>query len=152
MKDAIAVSPGSKAVRGILMRATARLLLYATILAMMFAAPHSFAGEVIRRGVAIPPNSRIVPLGNVLASPQGFTREDLVTEGTVLKVCRLAGCWMSLAPEGASKGLRVTFKGGAFVVPRSSRGSRARVIGRIRVAGDDVTFVASGVELTARSK
>jgi hypothetical protein len=48
--------------------------------------------------------------------------------------------------------MRVIFKGGAFVVPRSSAGSQARLLGKVRVDDDKVTFVASGVDMTTKSK
>lgn len=109
------------------------------------------ANEVILRGAAVPANATAVPLASVIANPKGFTETEFVTEGTVRKVCRLAGCWMTVAPAGSSASLRVMFKGGAFVVPRSSGGNHARLLGKVRVTKDKVTFVASGVEMTARS-
>jgi hypothetical protein len=128
------------------------LLSHAVFVATLLVASTVFATEVIHRGAPIPSDSRIIPLASVIANPKGFTQEELVTEGTVRKVCRLAGCWMSIAPGGSSEAMRVTFKRGAFAVPRSSAGSHARLLGKIRVADDGVTFVASGVDITAKSK
>jgi hypothetical protein len=127
------------------------LFSHAAFVATLLVASTTFAAEVIHRGVPIPPDSRIVPLASVIANPKGFMQEEFVTEGTVRKVCRLAGCWMSIA-SGDSSAIRVTFKRGAFVVPRSSAGNRARLLGKVRVADDKVTFVASGVDLTTKPK
>jgi len=128
------------------------LLSHAVFVATLLVASTVFATEVIHRGAPIPSDSRIIPLASVIANPKGLTQEEFVTEGTVRKVCRLVGCWMSIAPDGSSKAMRVTFKRGAFVVPRSSAGSHARLLGKIRGADDGVTFVASGVDITAKSK
>ena len=134
-------------------RSITRLLLsHAAFVGTLFVASTVFATEVIHRGAPIPSDSRIIPLGSVIANPKGFTQEEFVTEGTVRKVCRLAGCWMSIAPDGSSKAMRVTFKRGAFVIPRSSAGSHARMLGKITVADDRVTFVASGVDITGESQ
>jgi hypothetical protein len=135
-------------------RSVTRLLLShsATFLATLLVASTVFATEVIHRGVPIPTDSRIIPLASVIVNPKAFTREEFVTEGTVRKVCWLAGCWMTIAPDDLSKAMRVKFKRGAFVVPRSSAGSHVRLLGKVRVADDHVTFVASGVDITPQSQ
>jgi hypothetical protein len=134
-------------------RSVIRLLLsHAAFVTTLLAAPSVFATEVIHRGAPIPSDSRIVPLASVIANPKAFTQEEFVTEGTVRKVCLFAGCWMSIAPGDSSSAMRVIFKGGAFVVPRSSAGSHARLLGKVRVKDDKVTFMASGVDMTTKSK
>jgi hypothetical protein len=112
---------------------------------------NAFAGDVIKRGAAIPPDAKRVPLANVLAKPGDFTNQTIVIEGVVEKVCWIAGCWMEVAPEAGKAGLRVSFKGGAFAVPRGSGGSNARLLGSVKSAGNKVSFVAAGVELTRPS-
>jgi hypothetical protein len=139
--------------RTLLTHPVTRLLLSnALFIATLLLASTLFATEEIHRGAPIPSDGRIIPLASVIANPKGFTQEEFVTEGTVRKVCFLAGCWMTIAPAESSKAMRVTFKGGAFVVPRSSAGSHARLLGKVRAADDHVTFVASGVDMTAKSK
>ena len=134
-------------------RSVIRLLLSrAAFVAMLFVASSVFATEVIHRGAPIPSGGRMIPLGSVISNPKAFTQEEFVTEGTVRKVCFFAGCWMSIAPDDSSSAMRVIFKGGAFVVPRFSAGSHARLLGKVRVKDDKVTFVASGVDMTTKSK
>lgn len=134
-------------------RSVIRLLLsHAAFVTTLLVASSVFATEVIHRGAPIPSGSRIIPLASVISNPKAFTQEEFVTEGTVRKVCRLAGCWMSIAPGDSSSAMRVIFKGGAFVVPRSSAGSHARLLGKVRVKDDKMTFVASGVDMTTKSK
>ncbi len=121
------------------------------LFAILLITTSAFAGEVIKRGVAIPPDAKRVPLANVLAKPGDFTNQTIVIEGVVEKVCWLAGCWMKVAPEAGKAGIHVTFKGGAFTVPRDSRGSNVRLMGSVRSAGNKTSFVATGVELTRQS-
>src|SRR5205823_10460142 len=116
----------------------------------LFAAS-AFGDDVVRRGAAIPPGATRVPLATVLAKPSDFTKQMIVTEGVVEKVCWFAGCWMKVAPEAGKAGIRVTFKNGAFVVPRDSGGSNVRLLGSVKSAGNQTSFVAAGVELTRRS-
>ena len=110
-----------------------------------------FAGDVLKRGAPIPPDVKRVPLANVLTKPGDFTNQTIVIEGVVEKVCWLAGCWMKVAPEAGKAGIRVTFKGGAFVVPRDSGGSNVRLLGSVKSAGNKTSFVAAGVELTRQA-
>jgi hypothetical protein len=134
-------------------RSVIRLLLsHAAFVAILLVASPVFATEVIHRGAPIPSGGKMIPLASVISNPKAFMQEEFVTEGTVRKVCFLAGCWMSIAPDDSSSAMRVTFKGGAFVVPRFSSGSHARLLGKVRVVDGKVTFVASGVDMIAKSK
>jgi len=91
-----------------------------------------------------------VSLATVLAKPSDFTKQMIVTEGVVEKVCWLAGCWMKVAPEAGKTGIRVTFKN--FVVPRDSSGSKVRLLGTVKLTENKLSFVAAGVELARSSK
>ena len=102
---------------------------------------------IIRRGAAIQPEMPRVPLETVLAKPADFTTHPFVTEGVVKKVCWISGCWMNVAPSAGKPGIHVTFKGGAFVVPRDSSGQFVRLLGTVRLKDQKVSFIASGVEL-----
>lgn len=120
------------------------------VLIILLVAFTAFADDVIRRGSAIPSDLAKVPLATLLANPTEFTKGPIVTEGVVSSVCRLAGCWMQVAPEAGAPGIRVTFEDGAFAVPRGSRGRSVRMVGIVRVKGEKASFVASGVEITNR--
>ena len=120
--------------------------------AILLITTSAFAGDVVKRGAAIPPDAKRVPLANVLAKPGDFTNQTIVIEGVVEKVCWLAGCWMKVAPEAGKPGIRVTFKGGAFVVPRDSGGLKVRLLGTVKLTENKMSFVAAGVELTRESK
>ena len=148
-------------------RATIALLLFASL----FAAT-AFAGETITRGAALSSSTKVVPLAKVLAEPDAYTKEPVVVEGVVTTACERKGCWMQLAAEAGKPGVRVTFKDYAFFVPLDSKGMAARAEGVTVVkklskkdadhlegegaklsrnadgTANEVSFVASGVELT----
>jgi len=46
----------------------------------------------------------------------------------------------------------VTFKNGAFVVPRDSSGSKVRLLGTVKLTENKPSFVAAGVELARSPK
>jgi hypothetical protein len=126
----------------------------------------AFAGDVVKRGEAIPADAKLTPIADVLDKPEAFTKDAVVTEGVIEAACSKKGCWMQLA------GMRVTFKDYAFFVPLDSKGMKARIAGVTEVktlskeeadhlAGEgaklnrnedgtarEVSFVATGVELT----
>jgi uncharacterized protein DUF4920 len=113
----------------------------------------------------------VVPLAELLATPERFDGHELVFEGRVSEVCARKGCWMTLA-SGARE-VRVTFQDYGFFVPLDSAGATVRAEGRFEiraVPADEAkhyledagrhaeaaaitgpvpsyTFVASGVEL-----
>ena len=120
--------------------------------AILLFAASAFGDDVVRRGAAIPPGATRVPLATVLAKPSDFTKQMIVTEGVVEKVCWIAGCWMKVAPDVGKAGIRVTFKNGAFVVPRNSGGSKVRLLGTVKVTENKPSFVAAGVELERSAK
>ncbi len=83
---------------------------------------------VIRRGTPLPTGTP-VPLATVLASPADYTTRPVLVEGVVVKSCENKGCWMQLAPDAASTGVRVTFKDYGFFIPTTSAGMTARAHG-----------------------
>ena len=117
------------------------------VCAIFFITSSVFGAEIVKRGEAIKPEMPRVALADVLARPRDFTTHAFVTEGVVQKVCWIMGCWMNVAPAAGKPGIHVTFKGGAFTVPRASGGQNVRLLGKARMTGKEPSFVASGVEL-----
>lgn len=134
------------------------------------AAQRAPAGELVRVGDAVR-GTESVALREVLADPEAHTGRELVVEGLVTRACTSKGCWMQLAPDAESAGVRVTFRDYAFFVPLNAAGMRARAQGEftlrrlnrrevehlneegagIQQARDgsavELSFVAAGVEL-----
>jgi hypothetical protein len=140
--------------------------------ALLLIATAATAKEVVKRGDAIAADAKTTPLADVIKNPEAYTKNAVVVEGKIDKVCSMKGCWMQLVPEGAKEGVRVTFKDYGFFVPKDSKGWKARAAGVATITtlskadadhleGDgakfarnadgtakEVGFVASGVELT----
>ena len=137
---------------------------------LLVLATTAFAGETITRGEVIARDAKAVPLAEVLAKPEAYTKNAVVVEGTVTTACERKGCWMQLGD--GEQNVRVTFKDYAFFVPLDSKGMKARAEGVTTVkklskadadhleeegaklkrnadgTANEVSFVASGVELT----
>ena len=115
------------------------------------AAQNAGAQDVIRRGAAIG-SSPVVHLADALRDVDAYAKKTVIVEGTVVKACQMKGCWMELVPQGASRGIRVTFKDYGFFVPTDSAGLAARLEGtfesHVHSRNDADHLIAEGVELT----
>ena len=143
------------------------LALAVAVVAMAHPAP---AQQVLTRGAALG-DSPVVDLAAALGNPSAYAGEQVILEGTVVKACPMKGCWMELAPDGAARGIRVTFKDYGFFVPTDVAGRPARLEGTFETnvfsradadhliaegvslvrnpdgTATELSFVASGVEL-----
>ena len=137
----------------------------------LLVATTAFAGEVVKRGAPVSA-SKPVPLATVLESPRAYSKDAVVVEGVIEKSCTNMGCWMELAPAAGRKSIRVTFKDEEFAIPLTAKGMQARAEGVTKIhtlskseadhmaeecatvkrnedgTADEVSFVATGVELT----
>lgn len=115
--------------RGFRMRQFSRTVLVGfALVAFGFAGTAGAQDSVITRGDAIG-NSPVVDLADALSTIHAYTDTSVILEGSVRRVCQVKGCWMELVQEGASRGLRVTFKDYGFFVPTDSDGQAARIEG-----------------------
>jgi hypothetical protein len=136
------------------------------ILVILAIATTAFAADVVKRGAPIAPDAKSVTAAQIMEKPDAYSKAPVVVEGTVSSVCSTMGCWMQL------DGMHVTFKDFGFFVPTDSKGMKARAEGVAGVktlskeeadhlegegaklsrnadgTAKQVTFVASGVELT----
>lgn len=102
----------------------------AAVCALVLAGPGLAAAQdaVILRGAALG-NSPTVDLAEAIQSVDAYADQTVILEGAVRKVCQAKGCWMEVSPEGADRGIRVTFKDYAFFMPTDSQGADARLEG-----------------------
>ncbi|HEX9160245.1 MAG TPA: DUF4920 domain-containing protein [Thermoanaerobaculia bacterium] len=138
---------------------------------VLLAASVVLASDVVKRGAAIAPDSKLVPLADVIAKPADYAKAPVVVEGVVAKNCEHRGCWMELAPAEKTAGIHVEFKDEGFFIPLNSKGMKARAQGVAEVkviskeeadelehdgakiarnadgTAQQITFVATGVEL-----
>ncbi len=91
-------------------------------------------GWVLTRGAPLKGKVEEVQLTHLLRNPTGLDGKTVRVEGRVRKACEKKGCWMELATDDKSPGVRVTFKDYAFFVPLDSAGSAARVEGVVKLA------------------
>ncbi|MEA2166418.1 MAG: hypothetical protein QOK37_4545 [Thermoanaerobaculia bacterium] len=140
---------------------------------LLLVATTTFAAEVVKRGAPLSA-SKPVALDAVLESPRAYTKDAIVVEGVIQKSCTNMGCWMELAPAPGEKSVRVTFKDEKFFIPLTAKGMKARAEGVTKIdtlsksevdhlveegatlvrnadgTADEVSFVATGVELTRK--
>lgn len=79
-------------------------------------------------GAAFEPGPEL-PLAALLANPQAYADQNVITEGKVQRACTTKGCWMEIG-EG-DDACRVTFKDYGFFVPTDSAGAKARVEAKV---------------------
>jgi hypothetical protein len=139
-------------------------------LALLAAASLVSAAEVVKRGAPVSA-ANAIPLATVLRTPRDYQKEPVVVEGTIEQACTRKGCWMQLAAQPKTPGVRVTFKDYGFFVPLDAKGMKARVEGVTKTrtldkaeadhlvsegatltreadgSAVEVSFIASGVEL-----
>src|SRR5258706_994649 len=141
--------------------------------ALLLAATTIFAADVVKRGAPVS-SSKPVALATVLASPRAYRKPPVVVEGVIEKSCAAQGCWMELAPAEGKKPIRVTFEDEKFFIPLTAKGMQARAEGVTKIhrlskaeadhlvgdgatltrnedgTADEVSFIATGVELTRK--
>ena len=127
---------------------------------------------VVRRGEAIGGKTERVSFAEALREPQKYDGKTVVIEGVVTRVCQAEGCWVEIGPKSKGDGsIRVTFDH-KFAVPKDADKMSFRAEGQLKVktlskervehlvkddgariktkpdgAADEVTFIATGVEL-----
>lgn len=111
----------------------------ALLLTCLAATPLVAAGDTkFGTGVTL---DATTPIADVIATPAGYAGQTIRVEGVVTAVCQHMGCWMSLAPAGATgekpATLRLKVDDGVIVFPVSARGKTAVAQGVVeRVGGD----------------
>ncbi|MEW5743529.1 MAG: DUF4920 domain-containing protein [Myxococcota bacterium] len=90
-------------------------------------------GAVLTRGEKLK-GLELVAFEKLLASPKEYDGKTVALEAKVRQACTKKGCWMELAANDKSPGVRVTFKDYGFFVPLDSAGSTAKVEGTVKVA------------------
>ena len=135
------------------------------------------ANGVLKRGEPLG-KSKKVSLAKVIENPSKYAEKTVRVKGVIVRSCKMEGCWMELAPSENAKSVRVKFKDHGFFIPLNSAGAAAKAEGVFSVktlskeevdhlVNDDgakfdnvnedgtvteISFLASGDELTAKSK
>ena len=126
----------------------------AWLFAAMLLAQTVSAQDVVTHGAMIG-DSPMVNLADALQDVDAYSGKSVILEGTVVKACPAKGCWMELVPNGAARGIRVTFKDYGFFVPTDSSGRSAKLEGvfesNVFSKHDADHLIAEGVRLTQNS-
>ena len=114
------------------------------------------ADSVLKRGKTVPA-APTTTIDAILADPSSFPDSQVVViDGMVVRSCTVMGCWMQLADGPDSKGVKVDFHDGGFVIPLGASGMKARAMGRVTVTvlkPDEVTEAeGTGSAVTKNAK
>jgi len=114
------------------------------------------ADSVLKRGKTVPA-APTTTIDAILADPASFPDSQVVViDGMVVRSCTVMGCWMQLADGPDSKGVKVDFHDGGFVIPLGASGMKARAMGRVTVTvlkPDEVTEAeGTGSAVTKNAK
>lgn len=105
-----------------------------------FTAPVAFAADDTTFGTGVTLETA-TPIADVIAKPADYAGKTIRVEGVVTGVCQHMGCWMTLAPAGATgekpAALRLKVDDGVIVFPVSTRGKTAVAQGVIEKVGAD---------------
>ena len=79
------------------------------------------------------------PIQSLLNKPQDFVGKTLRVDGVATEICQHMGCWMAVAPEGATSGgtVRLKVEDGVIVFPASAKGRKVSAEGVFEVVGKD---------------
>jgi len=87
----------------------------------------------LKRGTPIG-EAKKVSLAKVLKDPSKYAGQKVLVEGTIVRSCKMEGCWAEVAPDKDSKqSVRVKMRDHGFFIPLQSAGSFARVEGTVAV-------------------
>ena len=88
--------------------------------------------KVIKRGAPLS-KGEVKSIDEVAKNPEAFSGKQVLVSGTISAVCKVKGCWMTLAGKGANTRARVTFKDYAFFVPKDGKGMRAVMDAEVKI-------------------
>lgn len=114
------------------------------------------AGEETKlgSGVTLDPAT---PIAAIVAAPGDFVGKTVRIDGVATAVCEHMGCWMTLAPAGATGGtpatLRLKVDDGVIVFPVSAKGRTAVAQGVVKAveAGDHHAADHAGEHAAAKA-
>jgi hypothetical protein len=131
----------------------------------------------LKRGAPLG-NAKEVSLAKIIDNPAAYAGQTVRINGVIVSSCKMEGCWMQIAPKAGAEGVMVQFKDHKFFIPLKSAGATAKAEGTVQVktltkaevdhlinedgakydkrnadgSVTEVTFIASGVELTKATK
>lgn len=74
----------------------------------------------------------ITNVSDILATPENFIDKNVTIKGTIVKVCKMRGCWVELTSDKRFQTFRVKVRDGDMVFPMSAMGKTAYAEGKIK--------------------
>lgn len=103
-------------------------LLKTALLGLLLASPLSHADKKFGGGADM---KKVVSVDTILETPKTFMQKPVTIKGTIVKVCRKRGCWMTLAADKKYESLTVKVPDGQMVFPMSAMGKTAYATGQL---------------------
>jgi len=69
-------------------------------------------------------------ISKLMASPEEYVDKTVTIEGLVTSVCKMRGCWMTIASDEKYQKLRIKVRDGDMVFPLSAKGRKALATGK----------------------
>lgn len=96
--------------------------------------PNTMGTEALaHRGAPFTVAGDAITLDAVADAPEKFTGKTVKVNGKIATVCRMKGCWMTIAGTKPTSKARVTFKDYGFFAPKDADGAMATVEGTVEV-------------------
>jgi hypothetical protein len=73
--------------------------------------------------------NEITQISEILKSPNEYLGKKVLVEGTVVDVCKKAGCWLEIASDAPNQKIKIKVKDGDIVFPIETKGKSALVEG-----------------------
>ena len=70
-----------------------------------------------------------IKVSEILSKPEEYVGKKVLVEGTVVDVCKKAGCWMEIASDAPNQKIKIKVKDGDIVFPVEAKGKSALVEG-----------------------
>ena len=105
------------------------ILLSTLLTATLFTSITALADQVFGKGAN---TESITKVSDILATPNEFMEKELTIQGTIVKVCKKRGCWMSLTSDKKFQTFRVKVRDGDMVFPMTAMGKTAYATGELQ--------------------
>lgn len=86
-------------------------------------------GEKITRGAAFTSGAKKATVAKALKNPAKYEGKTVALKGTIVRSCKMEGCWMELGDKKGGKSVRVTFGDHKFFIPLNAAGMDVKAQG-----------------------
>lgn len=106
------------------------------------------AGDKVKLGAPLV-RPDMVALSTIAGEPAKFAKSTVKTEGQVVAVCQMMGCWMEISDKNTDAHIRMN--GHGFFVPKTAAGRHAVVEGTVLPRPDQGECEQEAVQATGKT-